>query len=60
MTGKDIVLGLLERGEKGKSKVRHKVLKTADRASLHGEIKKNVNAGSNVFTDCLPAYCPMD
>ena len=61
MTGKDIVLGLLERGDKAKaSKVRHKVLKAADRVSLHGEIKKNVEAGSNVFTDSLPAYCPMD
>lgn len=60
-TGKDIVMGILERGnEKKASKVRHKVLKTADRASLHGEIKSNVEAGANVYTDCLPAYCPMD
>ncbi len=60
-TGKNIVMGILERGtEKKASKVRHKVLKSADRASLHGEIRKNVEAGANVFTDCLPAYCPMD
>lgn len=60
MTGKDIVLGLLERGEKGKSKVRHKILTKADRASLHGEIKKHVEPGSHVYTDHLPAYRKMD
>ena len=60
-TGKDIVMGILQRGaKKGKSKVRHKVLKTADRASLHGEIHRNVASGSNVYTDSLLAYCPMD
>ncbi len=61
MTGKDVVMGLLERGgDKKSSKVRHKVLRAADKASLHGEIHRNVEAGSNVYTDCLPAYCPMD
>lgn len=59
--GKEIVFGLLERGERKKaSRVHAKVIKAADRAVLHGEIKERVEAGSNVFTDCLPAYCPMD
>ena len=59
--GKEIVFGLLERGERKKaSRVHAKVIKTAERAVLHGEIKEKVEAGSNVFTDCLPAYCPMD
>ncbi len=59
--GKEIVFGLLERGERKKaSRIHAKVIKAADRATLQGEIHRKVEPGSNVFTDCLPAYCPMD
>ena len=59
-TGEAIIMGLLERGGKGQSRVAAKVVKAADRATLDGEIHRKVAPGSNVFTDCLPAYCPMD
>jgi transposase-like protein len=55
-TGKDIVMGLLERAGKGKSKVRAKVIKATDRKTLHGEIREHVEAGSNIHSDALAAY----
>ena len=60
-TGKEIVMGLPERGTRKKaSKVHALVIKSTERAVLHGEIEKSVKKGSHVFTDSLPAYCEMD
>ena len=58
-TGKEIVVGLLERGTREKaSRVHAKAVKETARVTLHGEIYQKVAPGSNVYTDCLPAYCP--
>jgi transposase-like protein len=51
-TGKEIVMGLLERG--GKIKLKH--VANARRSILHSEIRQNVKTGSQVFTDALPSY----
>ena len=60
-TGKEIVMGLLERGTRKKaSRVHAKVIKSTERAILHGEITDKVETGSNVYTDSLVAYCGMD
>ena len=54
--GKVAVMGLLERhGE-----FRAHVIRDADRETLHGHIKNNVEGGSNVYTDGWPAYGKMD
>src|SRR5262249_21974967 len=55
--GKAIVMGLLERHSADRKKtVRAKVVPNRDRASLHEMIHKNVEKGSEVFSDALPAY----
>lgn len=51
-TGKEIVMGLLERG--GKIKLKH--VAKARRSILQSEIYQNVETGSQVFTDALPSY----
>lgn len=52
------VMGLLERHTAGKehSTVRAKVLKNRKRPALHEVIRMNVEPGSEIFTDALPAY----
>jgi len=50
--GKEIVMGLLERG--GKIKLKH--VANARRGILQSEIRENVEVGSQVFTDALPSY----
>ncbi|MBI1799425.1 MAG: IS1595 family transposase [Candidatus Eisenbacteria bacterium] len=50
------VMGLLERGPKGKSRVRTKVVPNVRRASLAPEIRQNVERGSVVLTDSLQSY----
>ena len=59
--GKAIVFGLLERnaGDMA-SKVTTKVVRNARKKTLQPEIKNNVNAGSNLFTDALQSYNGMD
>lgn len=53
-------MGLLERhSEKGKSKVRAKVIPNTTRETLHGEIVKHVEPGANVYTDAWRAYQQM-
>jgi len=51
-TGKEIVMGLLER--KGKIKLKH--VANARRNTVQAEVRQNVEAGSQVFTDALPSY----
>ena len=50
--GKEIVMGLLER--KGKIKVKH--IANARRNTVQAEVRQNVEAGSQVFTDALLSY----
>lgn len=50
--GKTAVMGLLER----KGRVRAKVIESTSRATLHGEVKKHVEEGSNLFTDEWRSY----
>ncbi len=52
MAGKVAVLGLLERG----GEVRANVIPNRRRPSLHGEINKNVEPGSAVYTDDFISY----
>jgi transposase-like protein len=54
--GKAIVMGLLERG----GKVRTKVLKDTKKKTLHKEVKDVVQKGSNLFTDAFKSYTGLD
>lgn len=55
--GKTAVMGLLERhSEKGKSKVKAKVLKTTRKHEVQGHINDHVESGTFVFTDSLKSY----
>ena len=55
--GKAAVLGLLERhGPDGHSAVRAKHVDSRKRRSLSPEVRKNVEPGSEVFTDALRSY----
>ena len=59
--GKAIVFGLLERNAGDKSsKVKTKVVKNTKKKTLQPEIRKTVEAGSNLFTDALQSYNGMD
>ncbi len=60
MTGKAVVMGLLERPSQKPSKVRLKHIKDTKRSTLHKEIAQNVEHGSEVFTDALPSYENLD
>jgi transposase-like protein len=56
-SGKTIVMGMLERSTRDKASIVHaKVMPNTRRASLQGEIKKHVEAGSHLFTDALNSY----
>ena len=53
-SGKAIVMGMLERGTLSKhSKVCVKVIDNTERHTLHGNIFKHVEAGSDLFTDAM-------
>ncbi|MEX0683900.1 MAG: IS1595 family transposase [Dehalococcoidia bacterium] len=55
--GKTVVFGLLERhGPDGHSRVRTKVVKGTRHGDLIPEIRKNVEQGSELFTDTHPTY----
>ncbi len=56
--GKDktAVMGILQRGEKGTSKVRTTVVSSRKRKELQAEVKKHVAAGSALYTDALLSY----
>lgn len=54
--GKVAVMGLLERhGE-----IRTKVISEADQATLHGEVKRHVEKGAELFTDRWKGYNGLD
>jgi transposase-like protein len=56
MFGKTAVLGLLERGTEGASRVRCKVVKRTRVSDLDPTIRANVEKGSEVITDSLGSY----
>jgi len=56
MVGKTAVLGLLERGTEGTSRVRCRVLKRTRVSDLDPAIRENVEKGSEVMTDKLSSY----
>ena len=56
MVGKTAVLGLLERGTEGASRVRCKVLKRTRVSDLDPAIRENVEKGAEVMTDKLSSY----
>ena len=50
--GKAIVIGVLERG----GKVRTKVIPDTKKQTVQAEVRANVEAGTPVYTDALPSY----
>jgi transposase-like protein len=56
-SGKELVMGLLDR-ETGKVRVKH--IANRERDTLQKEVRANVAAGSQVFTDELASYTGLD
>ena len=54
--GKTIVMGVLERSEEEVSQVRAKVIAERTQETLHAEIKKDVAAFSELYTDAWKGY----
>ena len=56
--GKDktAVMGILERGKDGTSKVRTAVVPNRKKSALQAEVRKHVEAGSALYTDALKSY----
>jgi len=50
------VMGILERGKDGKSKVRTSVIPNRKKTAIQGEVRKHVEAGSALYTDFLLSY----
>jgi transposase-like protein len=57
--GKVAVMGLLERGANGESRVVTMPVQNVRQHRLHGTIAKHVEKGTNVYTDALPSYRNM-
>jgi transposase-like protein len=57
--GKAPVMGLLQRGEDGKSRIRTFPVETTRRSQLHPIILKNVEDGATIYTDALASYEKM-
>jgi transposase-like protein len=61
--GKDktAVMGILERGKKGRSsRVRTSVVPNRKKSALHAEVRQHVEAGSALYTDALKSYEGLD
>jgi transposase-like protein len=54
--GKVPVVGILERGAKGKSRVRTMPVDNVRKHRLQGLVREHVEQGSNVYTDALHSY----
>ncbi|MDQ2947978.1 MAG: IS1595 family transposase [Acidobacteriota bacterium] len=56
--GKDktAVMGIIERGKDGTSKIRTTVVPNRKKSALQAEVRKHVEAGSALFTDALKSY----
>jgi transposase-like protein len=50
------VMGILERGKDGKSRVRTSVIPNRKKHAIQGEVRKHVEAGSALYTDFLLSY----
>jgi transposase-like protein len=50
------VMGILERGKDGKSRVRTSVIPNRKKTAIQGEVRKHVEAGSALYTDFLLSY----
>ena len=59
-SGKTIVMGALQRGPKGESKVQAKVIKATDRQTLKDEVEAKVEKGSTLYTDGHSGYDLLD
>jgi transposase-like protein len=57
--GKQPVLGILERGSDGTSRIRTKTIPDVRQHRLHREIVENIEEGSTVYTDDLHSYKNM-
>jgi transposase-like protein len=57
--GKQPVLGILERGKDGTSRVRTKTVPDVRQHRLHREIVDNIEEGSTIYTDDLHSYKNM-
>jgi transposase-like protein len=53
---KTAVMGILERGKDGTSKVRTLVIPNRKKKVIHAEVNKHVQAGSALYTDFLLSY----
>jgi transposase-like protein len=53
---KTAVMGVLERGKNGTSKVRTAVIANRKKKAIHAEVNKHVQAGSALYTDFLLSY----
>jgi transposase-like protein len=60
--GKDktAVMGILERGKDGTSKVRTAVIPNRKKAAIQAEVRKHVEAGSALYSDALQSYNGLD
>jgi transposase-like protein len=60
--GKDktAVMGILERGTDGKSKVRTSVIANRKKSAIQSEVRKHVEAGSALYSDALQSYKGLD
>ena len=58
--GKAVVMGLLERGENGPSKVRAEPVPNNKRKTVQRTIREQVEPGSAVYTDALRSYLGLD
>lgn len=54
------VLGMLQRGEDGTSKVRTMTVPSVRRHTLKDRIREHVEQGSNIYTDALKSYQNMN
>src|SRR5205807_10463033 len=61
-TDKTAVMGILERGEKGKthSKVKTAVVQDRKKKTLQAEVKAHVQAGSALYSDALLSYAGLE
>src|SRR5579872_3798264 len=50
------VMGILERGKDGKSRVRTSVIENRKKTAIQSEVRKHVEAGSALYTDFLLSY----
>jgi transposase-like protein len=55
-SGKTIVLGAMQRGPKGETKVKAKVIKSTDRETLKREVEEAVEKGATLYTDAHSGY----